>query len=277
MLVHPNMDPVAIDLGFVQIHWYGLMYLAAFAFAYWICRFRAKQGRAPFRPDQVDDIVFFVAMGTIIGGRLGYMLFYNFGTLVADPVSLFRIGSGGMSFHGGLIGVMLGLGYWARREKVAIGDIFDFAALAAPVGMGFGRLGNFIGQELWGRPTDVPWAMVFPRDPSGLARHPSQLYQAFLEGIVLFAVIYWFTSTTRPRWAAAGLFAILYGIFRFLVEFVREPDAHIGFDLWGWMSRGQLLSIPMIMIGILVMMIAYYRNVQPVFVDPTPPKTDKKA
>ncbi len=260
MLHHPNFDPVLLAIGPLKVHWYGIMYLCAFGFAYWICRIKAKQQRAPFKVAQIDDIIFYSAMGVILGGRLGYVFFYNFSEFLANPISLIQVWKGGMSFHGGLIGVIVALILFSRKHKIAIGDMLDFAALAAPIGLFFGRMGNFIGQELWGRPTDLPWAMLFPYDPLQLPRHPSQLYEAVLEGLVIFIVIYCYLNKKRPRWAAGALFITLYGCFRFLIEFAREPDAHIGFDLFGWLSRGQLLSLPMILIGLSVLVWAYQKN-----------------
>ncbi len=263
MLTHPNFDPVALDLGPLQIHWYGLMYLAAFVFVYWIGKRRAQQEKVPFSVDQVDDLVFYIALGTILGGRLGYVFFYDFPQFLETPLWLFQVWKGGMSFHGGFLGVVAGITFFAKRNGYPLGAMFDWAAIAAPLGIGFGRMGNFIGQELWGRPSDVPWSMVFPKDPTGLARHPSQLYEMMGEGFLLFALIYWYSSKPRPMWSSGALFIIGYGFARFMVEFVREPDAHIGFDLFGWMSRGQILSMPMMIIGVLVMIWAYKK--QPTF------------
>lgn len=260
MLHHPDFDPVALALGPLKIHWYGIMYLCAFAFAFWICKARAKQNRAPFKPNQVDDIIFYSAMGVILGGRIGYVLFYNFLGFLENPVSLIEVWKGGMSFHGGLLGVIMALVIYAKKHKIAVGDLFDFAALAAPIGLFFGRMGNFIGQELWGRQTDLPIGMLFPHDALQVPRHPSQLYEAVLEGLVIFVIVYFYLNKDRPRWAAGALFIALYGTFRFIVEFAREPDAHIGFDLFGWLSRGQLLSLPMIMIGVGVMIWAYKKQ-----------------
>jgi len=257
MLTHPAFDPVALDLGLVQIHWYGLMYLFGFMFVYWVGKKRAIEKKVPFTPEQVDDFVFYAAMGVILGGRMGYVLFYDFGQFLQNPLWLFQVWQGGMSFHGGFLGVVVALMLFARKNQYPLGAIFDFAALAAPVGIGFGRLGNFIGQELWGRPSDVPWAMVFPRDPEGLARHPSQLYEMMGEGFLLFAFIYWYSSKPRPMFSSGALFVLGYGVARFLVEFAREPDAHIGFDLLGWVSRGQILSLPMIIVGLLVLFWSY--------------------
>lgn len=261
MLTHPAFDPIAISLGPLQVHWYGLMYLAGFLFVFYIGKRLANQKKVPFSAEQVDDLVFYAALGVILGGRVGYVFFYDFAQFLDNPVWLFQVWKGGMSFHGGFLGVVVGLIYFAKKNKYPIGAIFDFAAIAAPIGLGFGRLGNFIGQELWGRPSDVPWAMVFPADPTGLARHPSQLYEAMGEGFLLFILIYWYSSKPRPMWSAGALFIIGYGTARFLVEFVREPDSHIGFDLFGWVSRGQILSIPMILIGVAVLAWSYKTQV----------------
>ncbi len=260
MIRLPDINPVAIDLGFAQIHWYGLMYLFAFAFAYGVLRHRAKTKRAPFSVEQVDDILFYGALGVILGGRLGYVFFYGLDNLLTNPLSIFKVWQGGMSFHGGFLGVVLSLAIYCKKQGIALGAMFDMTAIAVPIGLGFGRLGNFIGQELWGRPTDAPWGMIFPRDPSGLPRHASQLYEAFLEGLILFIIVTIYATKPRPQWATGALFIIGYGSFRFLVEFVRQPDAHIGYDLFNWMSRGQILSLPMIIIGLMVMIWAYRRG-----------------
>jgi phosphatidylglycerol:prolipoprotein diacylglycerol transferase len=257
LLPYPDIDPVAIAVGPVQIHWYGLTYLGGLAFAWWFALRRASRPGAALARDQVDDLIFYAAIGIVVGGRLGYSLFYGWEQLVEDPTWLLRVWQGGMSFHGGLLGVVAAMYLFARRRGIAFGDLLDFIAPLAPVGLGLGRLGNFIGQELWGRASEVPWAMVFPRDPLQLARHPSQLYQFALEGVLLFAVLVWFTARPRPTWAAAGLFGVGYGCLRFLVEFFREPDAHIGFQAFGWMTRGQLLCLPMILLGLIMLAWAY--------------------
>ena len=262
MLTHPNFDPVAVDLGIVQIHWYGLMYLAGFAFAYWMCKRYIAFKKLAISNEQVADLIFYGVMGLVIGGRIGYVFFYDLQQFMADPFWLFKIWEGGMAFHGGFLGVCAAIIFYAWRQNIRLGTLADMAALAVPMGLGFGRLGNFIGQELWGRETTVPWGMVFQNDPLGLVRHPSQLYQAFLEGPLLFAIIFFFTRKPRPQWSAAGLFILCYGVFRFFVEFFREPDPHIGFDLMDWLSRGQLLSLPMIIAGTLLVIWAY-RQQQP--------------
>ncbi|WP_444924002.1 prolipoprotein diacylglyceryl transferase [Microbulbifer sp. DLAB2-AF] len=257
MLTYPEINPVAIAIGPLKVHWYGLMYLFGFVAAWWLAMRRSTRPWSPVIKSEVEDLILYCAIGVVVGGRLGYMFFYNLPQLMENPLSLFKVWEGGMSFHGGLVGVMLATVIYARKIGSTFPALIDFVAPLVPIGLGLGRLGNFIGQELWGRPTEGPWGMVFPKDPELLARHPSQLYQAFLEGLVLFAVLWWFSSKPRPRLAVGGMFVLLYGIFRFLVEFVREPDGHIGFDLFGWMTRGQLLSLPMIIAGIALLVWSY--------------------
>ena len=249
MLSYPDLDPVALSLGPLKVHWYGLAYLAGLGFAWWLAARRSRRPDTALRRDQVDDLIFFGALGVVLGGRIGYLLFYGFGRLQADPGWALRVWEGGMSFHGGLIGVVVASAWFARAQRIDVLAMLDFVAPLAPLGLAFGRLGNFVGQELWGRPTDSAWAMVFPRDPLQLPRHPSQLYQFALEGLLLFFILLWFTRVPRPRGAAAGLFALGYGILRFLAEFFREPDAHLGFQAFGWMTRGQLLCVPMMLLG----------------------------
>lgn len=257
MLTYPVIDPVAVALGPVKVHWYGLMYLLGFAAAWWLAMRRSRQPWAPVQRAQVDDLIVYAALGVVLGGRLGSGLFYNLDIWRTDPLWILRIWEGGMAFHGGLLGVLAALWLYGRKLGQPFLAVADFVAPLVPIGLGLGRIGNFIGQELWGRPTDLPWAMVFPRDPEQLARHPSQLYQALLEGLVLFVLLFWFSRRQRPAGAVGGLFLALYGLFRFLVEFVREPDRHIGFDLLGWLTRGQLLSLPMILAGLLLIGWAY--------------------
>ena len=258
MLTYPEIDPIALAIGPLKIHWYGVMYLLAFASAWLLAMHRAKAPNALINKAQVENLITYGAFGVIIGGRVGYVVLYQFETWMSDPLWLFRVWEGGMSFHGGLIGVIVAMLIYAHRIHKPYLALMDFIAPAVPLGLGFGRLGNFIGQELWGRVTDSRWGMIFPRDPSGLPRHPSQLYQAALEGLVLFIILFWFSRKPRPRGAVCGLFLVFYAAFRFLVEFVREPDSHIGFDLLGWMTRGQLLSIPLFFLGIGLMIYAYW-------------------
>ena len=257
MMPYPDIDPVAVALGPIKIHWYGLTYIAGFAFAWWLARRRCKQPHSPLERAQVDDLIFYAAVGVVIGGRLGYAAFYGFERLVSEPMWLFRVWEGGMAFHGGLLGVLAAMALFARQRQIQWGQLMDFVAPLTPVGLALGRLGNFIGQELWGRPADVPWAMIFPNDPLGLARHPSQLYQFALEGCLLFLVLLWFSRRQRPTWAVSGLFLVGYGALRFVAEFFREPDVHIGFDALGWMTRGQLLCLPMLVAGLCLLYWAY--------------------
>lgn len=267
MLTYPAIDPVLISigpfelldksLGPLQVHWYGVMYLCAFVAAWGLAAWRSRRAYSPCKPEQIEDLIVYGALGVVLGGRCGYVLFYHFERFVSDPVWLFRVWEGGMSFHGGLLGVILAMAIYARKIQQPFFSVADFVVPLVPLGLGFGRMGNFIGQELWGRAADVSWAMVFPRDPLQIARHPSQLYQAALEGLVLFLVLFWFSFKPKPRMAVSGLFLTLYGTFRFGVEFFREPDSHIGFDLMGWMTRGQLLSAPMILLGIILLLMAY--------------------
>ena len=256
MITYPTINPIALQLGPVKIHWYGLMYVIGFLAAWLLGVWRAKRPGSGWTPEQVGDVIFYGALGVIIGGRLGYMIFYAWPELIHDPLSLFRIWQGGMSFHGGLIGALIGLWLFARRHDKSWFTIADFVAPLVPVGLGAGRIGNFINGELWGRVTDVPWAMVFPR--AGAApRHPSQLYEFLLEGVLLFIILWWFSSKPKPRMAVSGLFLLGYGAFRFFVEFYRQPDVQIGFVAFDWMTKGQLLCIPMILLGILFLVMAY--------------------
>ena len=257
MLAYPQIDPVAIALGPVKVHWYGLAYLAGLAFAWWLAARRSRLPGAAVQRNQVDDLIFFGALGVVLGGRIGYALFYGGDKLADDPTWLLRVWQGGMSFHGGMLGVMIAMYLFARRRQIGFGALLDFVAPLVPVGLALGRLGNFIGQELWGRPTNVPWAMIFPRDPLQLPRHPSQLYQFALEGLLLFFILLWFSSRPRPTWAVSGVFSLGYGCLRFVAEFFREPDQHIGFEALGWVTRGQLLCLPMIALGIYLLIKAY--------------------
>ena len=264
-----DFDPIAFSVGPLAVHWYGIMYLIAFGAFWMLGERRRRQGRLPVGPTAFSDLAFYGMIGVIAGGRLGYMLFYGTADLIANPLSLFRIWEGGMSFHGGLIGVFVAMWLWSRKNGLHFFDVMDFVAPLVPIGLGVGRFGNFIGGELWGRHTDVAWGMIFPRaintaghtieqlkamaaagQLENEVRHPSQLYQMFLEGFVLFSVLYVVSMKPRPRYLISGLFALLYGMFRFLVEFVREPDAQLGYLAWGWLTMGQLLSLPLIVLGL---------------------------
>ena len=260
MLAYPAINPVALDLGFVQIHWYGLMYLIGIGGAWWLAARRLAAFDPRWTRDTLSDLVFWVAMGVILGGRLGYVLFYDLSSYLANPALILQVWKGGMSFHGGFIGVLLATAWFARRQGKTFFELMDFIAPLVPIGLGAGRIGNFINAELWGKASDLPWAMVFPTDPQQLPRHPSQLYQFALEGLALFVILWLYTRKPRPTMAVSGLFAICYGSFRILVEFVRVPDAQLGDLAFGWLTMGQLLSLPMIAVGVLLMVLAYRRQ-----------------
>jgi len=258
MLPFPNIDPVAIHIGPLAIRWYGLSYLLGFVIAWWLLQRRARQPRSGWPPQEVSDLIFYGAMGAVLGGRLGYMLFYNLPAYLEDPFAILKVWQGGMSFHGGLIGIAVGLWLFARKTGKRFIQMADFLTPAGPVGLFLGRLANFINGELWGAPTDQPWGVIFP-DPraGGVPRHPSQLYEAFLEGLVLFVILWLFSRRPRPAGAVLGLFLVGYGSFRFLVEFVRVPDVQLGYLAFGWLTMGQVLCIPMILIGGALLLNAY--------------------
>ncbi len=251
MLTYPNIDPIALQLGPISIHWYGIMYMLAFASAWWLAMRRAPI--AGFSKEQVSDIIFYGAIGVVLGGRIGYILFYQFGAFIREPSMILRVWEGGMSFHGGLIGVMLAVIFCARRQQRSFASIMDFVAPIVPLGLGAGRLGNFIGGELWGRPTELPWGMVFPHVDQ-LARHPSQLYQFALEGIFLFILVWLYSAKPRASLRISGMFLLGYGGQRLVVEFARQPDSHLNFIAFGWLTQGQLLSIPMIALGLYLLL-----------------------
>ena len=298
MTILHQIDPVAFALPAFelfgrefhpQVHWYGLMYLVAFASAWLLGRARVRAGRLPgVDYNAFGDLLFYCMFGVILGGRVGYVLFYAFGDFIADPSMLLRPWEGGMSFHGGLLGVLVACGLWARRQRLHFFDVMDFAAPLVPLGLGVGRIGNWIGGELWGRTTDAGWGVVFPKSlpqpfwsmdleslralhASGAldvyARHPSQLYQAFLEGVVLFAIVWTFSMRPRRRYAVSGSFALGYGVFRFIVEFVREPDAQLGYLAFGWLTMGQVLSLPLIALGLFL----FWKSRTAPVLEPQPP------
>lgn len=248
MILHPGIDPVAISLGPLQIHWYGLMYLVAFVGGAWLGVYRSKRANSGWKPNEVWDMLFYVALGVILGGRLGYVAFYNLSYFIDHPQEIIAIWTGGMSFHGGLIGVLIAIFWFARRTHRSFLGVADFLAPLVPLGIGAVRISNFINQELWGRVTDLPWGVVFSTG-GPLPRHPTQLYEAFLEGIVLFVVLWRYSGVYRQPGRVSALFLIIYGLSRIVVEFVRMPDNHIGYLFGGWATMGHLLSLPMVLLG----------------------------
>ena len=280
MLTYPDIDPVAVAIGPLKVHWYGLMYLVGFAAAWLLGRWRASRPgsiwSSTWTTEMVDDLIFYCVVGTIAGGRLGYMFFYGFDQILANPLNVLKVWEGGMSFHGGLIGVLIAIGLLARKYGLRYFQVGDFVVPLVPLGLLAGRIGNFINGELWGHATSVAWGIRLPceRFPQycvglpvdtawSLPLHASQLYEATLEGLVLFVVLWWFSSRPRPVMAVSGLFLLLYGLFRFGVEFVRLPDAHIGYLAFDWLTMGQVLSLPMIVAGALLLGLAYGRRTAP--------------
>ena len=261
MIAFPKIDPVAIAVGPVKVHWYGLMYLAGFSLAWLLGRRRTRESWRGMRAVDMDDVLFFAVLGIIAGGRLGYLFFYGYERVLQDPTYIFRVWEGGMSFHGGLLGVIAAMWWFARSRGVPFFQVADFVAPLVPPGLFAGRIGNFINGNLWGAPSDLPWAVVFPgRAPGGLARHPSQLYEALLEWIVLFAILWWFSRSPRPLRTVSGLFLLGYGVMRFAVEFVRVPDSQLGYLALDWLTMGQVLSMPMIVAGAVLMAWGYSRD-----------------
>ena len=262
MLRYPNIDPIALKVGPLQIHWYGVMYLLGFGGGWLLARFRASRPQSTWSAAEVDDWLFYGMLGVILGGRIGYVLFYGMPLWRGDWLYPLKIWEGGMSFHGGLLGVVTATAIFAWRSRRRFWDVMDFVSPLPGIGLFFGRLGNFINGELWGRPTDVPWAMLVP-DPNGgpqVPRHPSQLYEATLEGLVLFTIVWIYSRKPRPRYAVCGLFGICYGTARIMVEFVREPDVGIGYLAFGWVTMGMILSLPVLLAGIALMLLAYQRQ-----------------
>ena len=276
MIYLHQIDPIAFSLGPLKVHWYGIAYALAFAAAWFLGRSRVRAGRLPGVDDNgYGDLMFYCMLGVVLGGRIGYILFYDLPTYLAHPLQVFKVWEGGMSFHGGLLGVLLAAWWWARRQRLHFFDVMDFVAPLVPAGLGFGRLANFVNGELWGKYTGTNWGVIFPTtDPNmthlGLdaaqlqaqyaagvldrfARHPTQLYEALLEGLVLFCVLWAYSRKPRPRYAVSGLFALLYGAFRFAVEFVRVPDQQLQYLAFDWLTMGQLLSLPLVALGLFLL------------------------
>jgi phosphatidylglycerol---prolipoprotein diacylglyceryl transferase len=279
-LSFPNIDPIAFSIGPISLHWYGAMYLFGVLFALWLANRRAKQPNSGWTATQVENLLFWGFIGIFVGGRLGYTFFYNYINFLHDPLTVFRVWEGGMSFHGGLIGALVVIFLFARHAHKTFLQVSDFVAPLIPFGLGAGRLGNFINGELWGRVTDAPIGMLFPHAKVAdfafvqhhpqwlnlyyqcselLPRHPSQLYELLLEGVVLFIILNLFVRKSRPIGSVSGLFLLLYGLFRFIIEFFRQPDEQLG--LFGEIiSMGQILSLPMIILGLLILMWSYKRT-----------------
>ncbi|ACT49618.1 prolipoprotein diacylglyceryl transferase [Methylovorus glucosotrophus] len=251
MLIHPEFDPIAIHIGSFGIHWYGLMYLLGFLSLLWLGKWRIRRNPdSGWKVSDVDDILFYGALGVIIGGRLGYVMFYQPTYFSQHPHEILYLWQGGMSFHGGFLGVLAAMALFARKTGKRWLEIMDFVAPLVPIGLGAGRMGNFINGELWGRATDMPWGMIFPKVDQ-VVRHPSQLYEFALEGVVLFLILWIYSSKPRPRGTVSALFLIGYGSFRFLAEYTREPDSYLGLLSMG-LSMGQWLSAPMVIAGLVM-------------------------
>jgi phosphatidylglycerol:prolipoprotein diacylglycerol transferase len=276
MLTYPDIDPIAFSLGPLEVHWYGITYLVAFLLFLALGKYRARsRPQFGWKADEIDDLLLYGVLGVVAGGRIGYILFYGLGDIAQDPLRVFRIWEGGMSFHGGMLGVFVALWLYGRRTQRTFFQVSDFVAPLIPPGLFSGRMANFINAELWGGPTSLPVGMQVACDKAGdlcqrvgsgidpamsVPVHPSQLYEAGLEGVLLFLILWFYSSKKRPLMAVSGLFLLGYGLFRFAIEFVRMPDAHIGYLAGGWLTTGMLLTAPMILIGILFMAIAYSRH-----------------
>jgi phosphatidylglycerol---prolipoprotein diacylglyceryl transferase len=259
MLTYPAIDPVAIELGPLKIHWYGISYVVGILLAWQLMRYRAAKFNMTH--EHIADLVFYATIGIIVGGRLGSVLFYNLPYYLEHPLDIIMINRGGMSFHGGLLGVLAAIWFFARKTGKRFFNISDFLIPVVPVGLFFGRIANFVNGELWGAPSNLPWAMVFPAPSAGsIPRHPSQLYEALLEGVLLFIILWCYSAKPRPAMAVSGLFLLSYGLFRSLVEFVREPDTNIGYLAFNWVTMGQVLSLPMIIAGTILIYLSYRSN-----------------
>ncbi len=271
MIPYPHIDPVLLALGPLKVRWYGIAYVAGFLAAWWLAKRRAAQPGSTWKLVDVEDLIFFAVFGVVLGGRLGYLLFYGQEQLSREPSYWYKVWQGGMSFHGGLIGVIIAVSLFAYRRRRSIGDVLDFAAPIPGIGILAGRIANFVNGELWGKATDVAWGFAVPTEGGTVVLHATQLYEGALEGLLMFIILWTFTSKPRPRWVPTGLFLTLYAVFRVLVEFVRVPDEQIGYLAGGWLTMGIVLSVPMLIAGLSMIAWGYVRgtpsgNVLPVTV-----------
>jgi phosphatidylglycerol---prolipoprotein diacylglyceryl transferase len=260
MLAYPHIDPVAISIGPFKIHWYGLMYLAGFLIGWFLLKYRAKKFHFNWSNDQITDLVFYAAIGVVLGGRIGYMLFYNFADFIHHPWIIIKIWDGGMSFHGGMLGVILTVWLWARKQKIAFLDLTDLIAPIFPIGLAAGRIGNLINGFILGRVSNAPWAIVYPYG-GPWPRHPIEIYEFLLEGVFLFILLWFYARKPRPRMAVSGMFLLGYGCVRCFCELFRQPDPQLGFIAFGWLTMGELLSLPMILLGIFLLRLAYKKGI----------------
>ncbi|MEI8054770.1 MAG: prolipoprotein diacylglyceryl transferase [bacterium] len=254
MINYPHIERIAIQIGPITIYWYGIMYLLGFALAWWLATLRARKLKLNWSNETISDFIFYCCVGGVLGGRLGYVLFYEPSYFLHHPLSILATWHGGMSFHGGIIGLIISLVFFARKVKLPFLTMLDFTAPLAPLGIALGRIGNFINSELLGRATTVPWGVIFPNG-GPMPRHPSQLYEALAEGIFLFIVIWLYSTKPKPRGTVSALFFLVYGMARFGCEFFRQPDQHLGFIALNWLTMGQLLSLPVIIIGITMLVL----------------------
>lgn len=260
MFVYPNLNPIALKIGPIKIYWYGIMYIVGLMLAWILATYRAKKPNSGWTKTEIGDLIFYGAIGLVIGGRIGYMLFYDFHNFIVNPIILFKTWDGGMSFHGGMLGAIIAMYIFSRVKHKHFLDVTDFAVPLVPLGLAAGRLGNFINGELWGRVTTMPWGMIYPQ-AGPLPRHPSELYEFFCEGIILFIILWFYSAKPKPRMAVSALFVLCYGCIRFTLEFFRQPDPQLGFIAFGWLTMGQLLSLPMIIVGIILLYFSYKRGV----------------
>lgn len=259
MFVYPNINRIAFTLGPIKIYWYGIIYASSIVAAWLLALYRAGKPHSVWSKEQVSDLIFYCALGVVIGGRVGYMLFYDLHNFLANPIIIFKTWHGGMSFHGGLLGATISMLLFARKSNKSFFTIGDFIAPLVPIGLAAGRIGNFINGELWGRITTMPWGVIYPQ-AGPFPRHPSELYESCLEGVLLFVILWWFSAKPKPKMAVSALFLLLYGCFRIFLEFFRQPDPQLGFIAFGWLTMGQLLSVPMIIIGVLLLIMAYKKK-----------------